>query len=143
MKRRFIEPETTIVAPEESLCKAFLALDTVAEMRAFLRDLCTPAELEALVDRWRVVPYILQNVSYRQIHERTAVSVTTIGRVARFLQQGNGGYMAAVAHKALPRRVVTPVPNQGVSQTSVKNSNKNSPKTATARIRAGNLRSST
>jgi len=102
MKRRFLEPETTPVPAEESLCRALLALDSVAEMQAFLRDLCTPAELEALIDRWRVVPYLLQGMAYREIHERTSVSVTTIGRVARFLQQGNGGYQAAVAHAAVP-----------------------------------------
>ena len=49
-------------------------------MSAFLHDLCTPAELEVMVDRWRVVPYLLDGVSYREIHERTAVSITTIGR---------------------------------------------------------------
>ena len=87
MKRRYLEPETTPVPPEESLCRALLSLDTPAEMLAFLRDLCTPAELEALVDRWRVVPYLLAGYAYREIHDRTSVSVTTIGRVARFLQQ--------------------------------------------------------
>ena len=106
MKRRFIEPESTGTTPEDNLCRALLTLDSLAEMRAFLRDLCTPAELEALTDRWRVVPYILQGVAYREIHDRTAVSVTTIGRVARFLQQGNGGYLAAVAHKAQPRAAI-------------------------------------
>ena len=69
-------------------------------MDAFLNDLCTPAELEVLVDRWRVVPYLLDGVSYREIHERTAVSITTIGRVARYLNQGNGGYLAAAAREA-------------------------------------------
>lgn len=83
---------------EDSLCRALLSLDTLAGMRAFLRDLCTPAELEALTDRWRVVPYILKGTPYREIHERTAVSITTIGRVARFLKQGNGGYLAALAN---------------------------------------------
>ena len=102
MKHRFIDPEATSEPAEDSLCRALLALDKIAEMRAFLRDLCTPAELEALVDRWRVVPYLLQGVAYREIHERTAVSVTTIGRVARFLIQGNGGYQAAIAHHAVP-----------------------------------------
>jgi len=102
MKHRFIDPEATPESAEDSLCRALLALDKIAEMRAFLRDLCTPAELEALTDRWRVVPYLLQGVAYREIHERTAVSVTTIGRVARFLSQGNGGYQAAVAHHAVP-----------------------------------------
>ena len=103
MKRRSLTPESASEQVEDSLCRALLALGTVAEMRAFLRDLCTPAELEALVDRWRVVPYLLRGVAYREIHERTAVSVTTIGRVARFLSQGNGGYLAAVAHHAVPR----------------------------------------
>ncbi|HOV57977.1 MAG TPA: YerC/YecD family TrpR-related protein [Rhodanobacteraceae bacterium] len=111
MKRRFLEPENTPVPAEDSLCRALLALDSVDEMRAFLRDLCTPAELEALVDRWRVVPYLLQGLSYREIHERTSVSVTTIGRVARFLQQGNGGYRAVVAHAAVP-----PLPRRGRSR---------------------------
>jgi uncharacterized protein YerC len=44
-----------------------------------------------------VVPFLLEEVSYREIHERTAVSITTIGRVARYLNQGNGGYLAAAA----------------------------------------------
>ncbi len=97
MKRRSIEAETPIARAEESLCRALLSLDSVAGMRAFLRDLCTPSELEALTDRWRVVPYILKGMPYREIHERTAVSITTIGRVARFLNQGNGGYLAAAS----------------------------------------------
>lgn len=87
---------------ERNLVGALLTQRTPEELRAFLRDLCTPAELEALVDRWRVVPYLLQGYAYREIHDRTSVSVTTIGRVARFLQQGNGGYLAVVAHHALP-----------------------------------------
>ncbi len=102
MKRRHLEPETSSERAERSLCEALLAVRTPAEMRAFLRDLCTPAELEALVDRWRVVPYLLSGMSYREIHERTSVSVTTIGRVARFLGAGNGGYRAAIAHHAPP-----------------------------------------
>lgn len=97
MKKRSIEPETPVARAEVSLCRALLSLKTVPSMRAFLRDLCTPSELEALTDRWRVVPYILKGLPYREIHERTAVSITTIGRVARFLSQGNGGYLAALS----------------------------------------------
>src|SRR5579863_2124740 len=104
MKRRFLDPETTSESAEDNLCRALLSMRGVAEMRSFLRDLCTPAELEALIDRWRVVPYLLDGVSYREIHERTAVSVTTIGRVARFLNQGNGGYRAAIGHDAVAVR---------------------------------------
>src|SRR5580765_768445 len=102
MKRKQIDPETTKESAEDNLCHALLAMRGSAEMRSFLRDLCTPAELEALIDRWRVVPYLLRGMAYREIHDRTAVSVTTIGRVARFLSQGNGGYQAAIAHHAVP-----------------------------------------
>ena len=68
---------------------------TPREMRAFLDDLCTPAELEAIADRWRVVPLLLQRTPYREIHDRTGVSVTTIGRIARCLSFGAGGYLLA------------------------------------------------
>ena len=97
MKRRALDPEKSADSAETGLCKALLAMRDVAEMRAFLHDLCTPAELEALVDRWSVVPHVLKGTPYREIHEHTAVSITTIGRVARFLNQGNGGYLKAAA----------------------------------------------
>jgi TrpR-related protein YerC/YecD len=100
MKRRSLDPETPVESAELSLHEALLSLKNAGEMAAFLNDLCTPAELEVLVDRWRVVPYLLDGVSYREIHERTAVSITTIGRVARYLNQGNGGYLAAAARAA-------------------------------------------
>ncbi|MEO6926098.1 MAG: YerC/YecD family TrpR-related protein [Rhodanobacter sp.] len=100
MKRRSLDPETPTESAERSLYQALLSLKNTDEMAAFLRDLCTPSELEVLVDRWRVVPYLLEEVSYREIHERTAVSITTIGRVARYLNQGSGGYLAAAARAA-------------------------------------------
>jgi len=79
---------------EEALYRAVLALRDGTEAGKFFRDLCTPAELQALVDRWRVVGLLRQGLTYRQINEQTGISVTTIGRVARFLADGNGGYLA-------------------------------------------------
>ena len=84
---------------ERNLVAALLTLKTPDECRAFLRDLCTPAELQAMADRWAVVEWLKQDVPYREIHRLTGVSVTTIGRVARYLASGNGGY--AVAAKRL------------------------------------------
>ena len=78
------------------LVEALGTLATPAERIAFLRDLCTPAELEAMVDRWRVVPLLAEGVPYRDIHQRTGVSVTTTGRVARTLEHGHGGYATAL-----------------------------------------------
>ena len=83
-------------AHEDALCAAFVALQNVDECRNFLKDLCTPAELQALVDRWQVVELLQQGLPYRRIHELTGVSVTTIGRVARFATDGFGGYQVAL-----------------------------------------------
>ncbi len=89
-------PERDADASLKALAKALAALDRPDDVRAFLEDLCTPAELEAMADRWRVVPLLLDGVPYREIHDRTQVSVTTIGRVARTLERGAGGYAAAI-----------------------------------------------
>ena len=81
---------------ENALFEAVTTLETVEECRNFFKDLCTPAELQALVDRWQVVAYLQRGLPYRRIHELTGVSVTTIGRVARFLTDGFGGYQVAI-----------------------------------------------
>jgi TrpR-related protein YerC/YecD len=81
---------------ERSLVGALLTQRTPEEMRAFLRDLCTPAELQAMADRWAVVECLQQDLPYREIHRITGVSLTTIGRVARYLAAGSGGYSLAV-----------------------------------------------
>jgi TrpR-related protein YerC/YecD len=89
-------PEPDVEANLDMLARVLAALTQAGDVRAFLEDLCTPAELESMCDRWKVVPLLIEGVPYRQIHERTLVSVTTIGRVARTLERGSGGYDAAV-----------------------------------------------
>jgi TrpR-related protein YerC/YecD len=84
------------IAAEEQLFRTLLKLEDVAEIRAFFQDLCTPAELQAMKDRWAVVELLNDGLTYRAIHDQTGVSVTTIGRVARCLMDGAGGYQAAI-----------------------------------------------
>ncbi|MEY2854861.1 MAG: hypothetical protein RL030_1993 [Pseudomonadota bacterium] len=88
---------------ERNLVAAMLTQRTPEELRAFLRDLCTPAELQAMADRWAVVESLQRDLPYREIHRLTGVSVTTIGRVARYLAVGNGGYALAVRRLENPR----------------------------------------
>lgn len=77
---------------ERHFYEAIAVIQTAAEAKMFLEDLCTPAELEAMIDRWRIVPLLVSEKSYQKIHEETEVSMTTIGRVARSLSLGSGGY---------------------------------------------------
>ena len=67
-------------------------------MCRFLVDLCTPAEIRTLAERWHVARLLDQtDLSYRNIHEATGVSTTTIVRVARFLkQEPHQGYRSAL-----------------------------------------------
>jgi TrpR-related protein YerC/YecD len=90
---------------ERALCTAILALRNVEECRSFFRDLCTPAELQAMADRWTVVDCLKCELPYREIQRLTGVSVTTIGRVARFLAAGHGGYDTATRRLAETRGV--------------------------------------
>jgi len=96
MKDHRIFDAERAAAAEHSLYEALLSLETPDECQRFLADLCTPAEVEAMVDRWAVVPLLDQGLPYRKIHDLTGVSVTTIGRVARYLSAGNGGYELAL-----------------------------------------------
>src|ERR1700704_2197499 len=85
---------------ERALCTAILALRSVEECRSFFRDLCTPAELQAMADRWAVVELLERGLPYREIHRQTGVSVTTNRRVARRPSSGSGGYRVVAERMA-------------------------------------------
>jgi len=92
MKQHDQSQKSDLRSAARSLSEALLCLENSQEMKQFLEDLCTPAEIEAMVDRWRVAQLVDQGYSYRDIRDITEVSVTTIGRVARFMEMGTGGY---------------------------------------------------
>lgn len=76
------------------LFDALLHLKNAKECENFLRDLCTHQEIKALRERWKVCQLLESGeFSYRDIHEKTKVSLVTIGRIARFLNEdSHGGY---------------------------------------------------
>jgi len=103
-EHRTLSPRQEALA-ERALFGAILSLQSVEECRAFFRDLCTPAELQALTDRWAVVGLLKDGLPYREIHKLTGVSLTTIGRVARCLAGADGGCRLASerVHKHAPK----------------------------------------
>ena len=92
----------------DDLYRALLTPRDAGEMAALLADLCTPAEVKALAERWQVARLLDgTDFSYRDIHEMTGVSTTTIVRVARFLkQEPHLGYRRALDRmgKAMPEQ---------------------------------------
>lgn len=84
------DPKDPAQSPDgfSELCKAFLLLKDEAECRSFLIDLCTPAEIKALSERWVIARMLADGESsYRDISAATGASTTTVGRVARFLEK--------------------------------------------------------
>lgn len=95
---RRIAPTRDHTRLTEDLCQALLTPGGAADMRRLLVDLCTPAEIRTLAERWHVARLLDETeLSYRDIHDATGVSTTTIVRVARFLrQEPNRGYRSAI-----------------------------------------------
>ena len=70
----------------KKLNEIFLLLKNKNEVDDFLKDLCTPAELKALEERWTVAQLLYEdNLSYREIAAKLKTSTTTVTRVGRFL----------------------------------------------------------
>ena len=93
-----MKPTSDQQALVEDLARALLTPGDPDEMGRFLKDLCTPQEIRTLAERWHVARLLDEGkLSYRDIHEATGVSTTTIVRVARFLrQEPHQGYRAAL-----------------------------------------------
>lgn len=93
-----LAPTRDVDALTDELCDALLTPGSRGEMRRLLLDLCTPAEIRTLAERWHVARLLDQtDLSYREIHDGTGVSTTTIVRVGRFLrQEPHQGYRRAI-----------------------------------------------
>ena len=83
----------------QDLYQAILQLKNLEECERFLADLCTPAELLSMADRWRAAQLLSQGMPYRSIYEKTGVSTATVTRVARALTYGEGGYRMILDRK--------------------------------------------
>lgn len=93
-----VEPTRDSEVLTADLCSALLTPVNASEMQRLLLDLCTPAEIRTLAERWHVARLLDgTGLSYREIHDATGVSTTTVVRVARFLrEERNGGYRRAI-----------------------------------------------
>lgn len=74
------------------LVTAILALQNEDEARRFLRDLLTENELKEFENRWQAVQLLADSISYNEIIKKTGLSSTTVARIAKWLNDGTGGY---------------------------------------------------
>jgi TrpR-related protein YerC/YecD len=80
----------------DALAEAILSLNTSDEIKRFLRDVCTRAELEALAHRWLIARLLDEGLPYLAVAERAEGSTTTVTRVSQWLHHGAGGYRIAL-----------------------------------------------
>ena len=74
------------------LFRGILKLQTVEDCYDFFEDLCTIAELRAMVQRFQVARMLDEGRIYSDIVQETGASTATISRVNRSLSYGNDGY---------------------------------------------------
>ncbi len=81
----------------DRLYDALLSLKNREECAAFLRDLCTVSELEALSERLAIAERVSKDESYLSIAGDLGASTTTVTRVAHWLNHGRGGYGTVIS----------------------------------------------
>ena len=79
-----------------SLEQALSLLDSQKKVSNFLADLLTPQEIAEFSRRFQVAQMLDQNMSYKEIEQKTSMSSTTIARISKCLQQQTG-YANAIA----------------------------------------------
>lgn len=90
-----VQPSEDVEGIDE-LAAALRTLRTADEVKRFLRDLCTRAELQALTHRWQTARLLDEGVPYLEIAERVPTSTATVTRVAQWVKHGVGGYRIAL-----------------------------------------------
>ena len=80
----------------KKLYNAILSLENEDECRLFFEDICTMKELETMSQRLEVAKMLLEGKTFNEIVSATRASTTTISRVNRCLNYGDGGYRAVI-----------------------------------------------
>lgn len=92
----------------QALFETIRDLESTAETEAFLRDLCTVSELEAMAHRWQVAKLVDAGLPYLEVAARAGASTTTVTRVAHSLRYGQDGYRQALDRKRTRRSAPEP-----------------------------------
>lgn len=91
-KKRFTEDSWRRERWFQALCKAIASCETQEDVADLLRDIGTLSELQAWSERFEVAKQLSQGLTYREIAANTGASTTTVTRVAKYLENGEGGY---------------------------------------------------
>lgn len=80
------------------LADALVAITDTQTMQNFLRDVMTEKEIVEISARFEAAKMLRQGKKYNDIIARTGLSSRTVARISDWMQNGYGGYEAALAH---------------------------------------------
>lgn len=112
-RKRFTEDSYKKEPWFRSLCQALLGCKNEEEMGNFLRDVGTLSELQAWGERLEVARQLSKGLSYREVARITGASTTTVTRVAKFIENGPGGYRKILHVHRHHRMVHAPAAQEG------------------------------
>ena len=115
-RKRFTEDAYRKEPWFRALCQALLSCKSEEEVSNFLRDVGTLSELQAWSERFEVARQLSKGLSYREVARLTGASTTTVTRVAKFIENGPGGYRSILHvhrhHRMHIDQPVAPTPKE-------------------------------
>ena len=80
----------------QQFARVVTAIDDVQTMQNFLRDVMTEKEIIEISSRLKAAKMLLEGKKYIEIIEKTKLSSRTVARISEWMQNGCGGYNAAL-----------------------------------------------
>ena len=71
------------------------SLDSVEEVKLFIKDILTRAELRMLKRRWHIANLLIEGNDIRTTAMKARTSTATVSKVKRILEEGHGGFQLA------------------------------------------------
>lgn len=106
-----LTPDMTIweTEPARQFSDVLASINDASAMQDFLRDVMTEKEIIEISSRLEAAIMLKNGKKYTEIIEKTKLSSRTIARISDWMQNGTGGYSAAMATMELHHSHTTPV----------------------------------
>lgn len=92
----------------QQLSEVLASIKDVQTMRNFLRDVMTEKEIIEISARFQAARMLQQGIKYTEIIEATKLSSRTVARISDWMQNGCGGYDAALKLTAVHHSHIPP-----------------------------------
>lgn len=76
----------------QEVYQIFAGIKTAERAKLFLQDMFTPAEMEQVVQRWRLVKLLHQGLPQREISRKLKISISKVTRGSRVMQTSGKGF---------------------------------------------------